>query len=305
METRTLGRTGMLVTAIGYGSMELRGSRVWSGRPVDDGEAGRVLNEVLDQGINFIDTAYSYGEAEALIGRHIGHRRHEYMLATKCGREVLDRGTYDETPHCWNRRFLTDSFDESLRRLNTDYVDLLQLHGPMPDDARSEGLVEWLQGLRQAGKVRWIGISSFLPAAPHFIEAGDFDTIQMPYSALERAHEFWIAEAAARGAGVIVRGGVGRGEPGAGLGQEDQWALWDRAGLDELLAEGESRTSFMLRFTMSHPDVSTIIVGTKNPAHLRDNVAQAGRGVLPLDVYEEAKRRLTAAGSVPERTRTS
>lgn len=302
MEKRMLGRTGLPVTAVGYGSMELRGERVWSGRPVGGQEAGRVLNEVLDQGVNFIDTAYSYGEAEALIGAHIGHRRQEYILATKCGREVIDRGSYVDTPHCWDRRFLNDSFEESLRRLRTDYVDLLQLHGPMPEDARREGLVEWLHGLRSAGKVRWIGISSFLPAAPHFIETGDFDSIQMPYSALERDHEDWISEAAKRGAGVIVRGGVGRGEPGAGLGQQDRWALWERAGMDELLEPGESRTAFMLRFTMSHPHISTIIVGTKNPAHLRDNIAQARRGALASDVYAEARRRLAAVGSAPAKT---
>lgn len=298
LEKRTLGRTGLQVTPIGYGSMELRGDRVWSGRPVDDAEAGRVLNEVLDQGINFIDTAYSYGIAEALIGKHLAHRRDEYLLATKCGREVIDRGDHVDTPHCWDRRFLEESFDESLRRMKTDYVDLLQLHGPMPENAERESLVAFLQGLKQAGKVRWIGISSFLPAVPHFIRSGEFDTIQMPYSALERAHESLIAEAAVQGAGVIVRGGVGRGEPGAGLGQQDQWEFWNRARMDELLEDGESRTGFMLRFTLSHPDISTIIIGTKNPSHLRDNVAQARRGILTPNVYEEAKRRLTAAGSV-------
>lgn len=297
-EKRTLGRTGLQVTPIGYGSMELRGDRVWSGRPIDDAEAGCVLNEVLDQGINFIDTAYSYGIAESSIGNHLAHRRDEYLLATKCGRDTVDRGDHIDTPHRWDRRFLTESFDESLRRLKTDYVDLLQLHGPMPEDAERESLVSFLRDLQQAGKVRWIGISSFLPAAVHFIRAGEFDTFQMPYSALERAHESLISEAADQGAGVIVRGGVGRGEPGAGLGQQDQWAYWNRARMDELLEEGESRTGFMLRFTLSHPDISTIIVGTKNPAHLRENVAQAQKGRLAPDVYEEAKRRLSAAGSV-------
>ncbi|WP_254639254.1 aldo/keto reductase [Cohnella sp. GbtcB17] len=297
-EKRTLGRTGLQVTPIGYGSMELRGDRVWSGRPIDDAEAGRVLNEVLDQGINFIDTAYSYGIAESLIGNHLAHRRDEYLLATKCGRDTVDRGDHIDTPHRWDRRFLTESFEKSLRRLKTDYVDLLQLHGPMPEDAERESLVSFLRDIQLSGKVRWIGISSFLPAAEHFIRAGEFDTFQMPYSALERAHESLISKAAAQGAGVIVRGGVGRGEPGAGLGQQDQWAYWERASMDELLDVGESRTGFMLRFTLSHPDVSTIIVGTKNPAHLRENVAQAQKGKLAPDVYEEAKRRLSAAGSV-------
>jgi len=126
-----------------------------------------------------------------------------------------------------------------------------------------------------------------------------FDTFQIPYSALERAHENLLSEAAATGAGVIVRGGVGRGEPGAGLGSEDKWQLWEKARLDELLEEGESRTGFLLRFTLSHPAMATTIVGTIKPDHLADNVRYAEQGPLPADVYEEAKRRLAEAGETP------
>jgi len=93
---------------------------------------------------------------------------------------------------------------------------------------------------------------------------------------------------------VIVRGGVARGEPGVGLGSGDRWAVWEKAKLDELLESGETRTQFLLRFTNSHPAMSTNIVGTKSPEHLAENVAAAARGPLPADVYAEAKRRLDA-----------
>jgi aryl-alcohol dehydrogenase-like predicted oxidoreductase len=80
MEQSTLGRTGLQVTKLGFGAMEIRGPRVWNGRPITDTESENILNAVLDSGINFIDTAYDYGRSEELIGRYISHRRHEYYL---------------------------------------------------------------------------------------------------------------------------------------------------------------------------------------------------------------------------------
>src|SRR6202167_1632091 len=83
IETRTLGRTGADVTILGYGAMELRG--VPRGPAIEDDDAGRILNAVLDAGINLIDTSIDYGRSEELIGRYVGHRRDEYFLASKCG----------------------------------------------------------------------------------------------------------------------------------------------------------------------------------------------------------------------------
>ena len=100
--------------------------------------------------------------------------------------------------------------------------------------------------------------------------------------------------------GVIVRGGVARGEPGQGLGGKDRWKKFDEAKLDELLDKGESRTAFLLRFTLTHPHCHTTIVGTMKPEHLMENVRIAQQGPLPADVYAEAKRRLDSVGVSPE-----
>ncbi|TFH05437.1 MAG: aldo/keto reductase, partial [Spirochaetales bacterium] len=129
---------------------------------------------------------------------------------------------------------------------------------------------------------------------------GSFASFQIPYSGLERTHENVISRAAASGAGVIVRGGVARGEPGSGLGGQDKWDIWRKAGLEDLLEEEESPTAFLLRFTISHPGMTTTIVGTKNPAHLAENMRIADRGPLSDGVYAEAKKRLDAAGERPE-----
>ncbi len=92
---RTLGRTGLEVTTLGYGAMEVRGSRIWGGRPIEDREAETILNAVVDSGINFIDTANDYGRSEEYIGRYLSHRRDEYVLATKCGCTVVHRDDDD------------------------------------------------------------------------------------------------------------------------------------------------------------------------------------------------------------------
>jgi aryl-alcohol dehydrogenase-like predicted oxidoreductase len=303
MERRTLGRTGLEVTQLSYGAMEVRGQRIWNGRPVTDDQAKRILNAVLDAGINFIDTAYDYGLSEEYIGRFISHRRNEYYLATKCGCTVVDAGDHDDTPHVWTRENLLHNIDTSLRRMKTDYVDVWQLHNPSVEQVESGELVRVMEEVKAAGKARWIGISSTLPHITTYIGWGVFDTFQIPYSALERAHEMVITAAAQAGAGTIIRGGVARGAPEeGGLGQRDRWARWEQAKLDELLAPGESRSSFLLRYTLTHPDMHTTIVGTLNPEHLADNLQVAATGPLPQDVYAEAKRRLAAVGEQPAST---
>src|SRR5579872_2624947 len=95
---RTLGRTGLSVTTLGYGAMEVRGPRIWGGRPVTEEQAGTILNAVLDAGINFIDTANDYGRSEEFIGRYLNRRRGEFYLATKCGCKVVRKDEQtDET----------------------------------------------------------------------------------------------------------------------------------------------------------------------------------------------------------------
>jgi aryl-alcohol dehydrogenase-like predicted oxidoreductase len=125
---------------------------------------------------------------------------------------------------------------------------------------------------------------------------------QIPYSALQREHEDLITAAAAAGAGTLIRGGAARGtlagdksgQPGPiGLPPGEGRARWDAANLEGLL-DGMSRMEFVLRFTLSHPGLSSTIVGTANPEHLRANLAVAGRGPLPAGLYSEALRRIAA-----------
>ncbi len=114
---------------------------------------------------------------------------------------------------------------------------------------------------------------------------------------MQREHEDIISIAAKKGAGTIIRGGVGRGDPEtSGASNKDLWKSWNKANLDELLEENQSRTDFMLRFTISHPDVHTTIIGTLNPDHLQSNIKAFQKGPLSEKVYLEAKNRLQSIG---------
>jgi aryl-alcohol dehydrogenase-like predicted oxidoreductase len=303
LTTSVLGRTGLDVTRLSFGAMEIRGSRIWNGRAVTDQQAETILNTVLDEGINFIDTANDYGRSEEFIGKYIAHRRKEYYLATKCGCTVVrkDEDT-DDTPHVWTRDNLFRGLEESLGRMKTDYIDIMQLHNPPVEVTEKNHLVDALKEMQQQGKVRFIGISTTLPHLPIYLKWGVFDSFQIPYSALERDHEDWISRTAEAGIGTVIRGGVARGEVGIGLGNEDRWKKFEEASLDELREPRESRTAFLLRFTLSHPNVNTIIVGTLYPEHLRENIAAGEKGPLAANVYDEVKRRLDRAGVAPVQT---
>jgi aryl-alcohol dehydrogenase-like predicted oxidoreductase len=298
--TRQLGRTGAEVTVLGYGAMELRG--LPRARALTDDEAGQVLNAVLDSGINLVDTSVDYGRSEELIGRHIGHRRDEYFLASKCGCPL--NLPADATPpyeHDWSPANVRADVQQSLRRLGTDRLDLVQVHmSPSRAQLEAEDTVATLQDLRDEGKLRFIGMSGILPHLPDHIAMGVFDVFQIPYSAVQREHEDLISAAAAAGAGTLIRGGIARGAAAAdkqwrqgplGLPAGTGQRRWESSGIDDLL-DGMSPQEFMLRFTLSHPALSTTIVGTSSVDHLRDNVSVAEKGPLPADVYEQARQRL-------------
>lgn len=297
LPTAIFGRTALNVTRLGFGAMEIRGPRAWGGRPVMEEQAETILNAVLDAGINLIDTANDYGRSEEFIGRCISHRRSEYLLATKCGCNVIRRDeNTDDTPHVWTKENTFRGLHESLERMKTDYVDVIQLHNPSVEQCEEGHLVEALEEMRDQGLARWIAISTTVPHLPTYLEWGVFDVFQIPYSALQRTHETWITKASEAGIGTIIRGGVARGEPGVGLGDADRWRKFEEAKLDELREEGESRTAFLLRFALTHPSANTIIVGTLKPEHLKENVEAVKRGSLSSDVYVEAKRRLDSVG---------
>jgi aryl-alcohol dehydrogenase-like predicted oxidoreductase len=300
LQKRTLGRTGLEVTELGFGAMELRNA---GGPAVSDREAEQLLNQVLDAGINFIDTSIDYGLSEERIGRFIAHRRSEYVLASKCG---CVPGAPQGSEHIHTAANICAGVEHSLRLLKTDHLDLVQFHRSLTrKEFEAEGALSEALKLKSEGKLRFLGVSATLPNLREQVAMGVFDAFQIPWSALQREHEQAIAEASAAGAGIVIRGGVARGAPIDWKGRayymvsaEALQSRWDAAKLDDLL-EGASRMEFMLRYTLSNPHLDTTIVGTRSPAHLEANLAAARKGPLAPGVVSEANRRLAAAGSAP------
>jgi aryl-alcohol dehydrogenase-like predicted oxidoreductase len=153
IQTRVLGRTGAKVTVLGYGAMELRGQP--RGPAINDEDAGRLLNAVLDEGINLIDTSVDYGRSEELIGRYLGHRREEYFLASKRGCLLADPppDAGPPFPHDYSGGNVREGVEQSLRRLRTDRLDLVQVHMSLsPAQMAADGTIEALVSLREEGR---------------------------------------------------------------------------------------------------------------------------------------------------------
>jgi len=295
MIKKELGRTGLQVTQLGYGSMGLRGPRTWGVRVVSDSDADVFLNAVLDAGINFIDTSPDYGVSEERIGQFIASRRSEYILATKCGCDYQQHDDHLEVIHTWTRDVLLRNLETSLERMQTDCIDLMQFHGGDAETIKCAGLVETLLEFKAQGLIRFIGSSNSIPNLQGMIELDVFDTFQIPYSCLAPSHHDLITAAADTGAGIIIRGGIAHGGPDAEIQRPALNDAWTAAGLDDLLSEEMNRAELILRYTLSHPHCHTTIVGTCNHDHLAENVRTLDKGPLPADVYQEVTNRVRTA----------
>lgn len=298
LEARRLGSTGPAVTVLGFGAMELRGTPHRNPRPLDEDVAAEVLNTVLDEGIRFIDTSIDYALSEERIGAHIGTRRDEYVLASKAGCPLDFQPDAPPGPlvHDYSEANIRAGVEQSLRRLRTDRLDLVQLHiSPSLETLRRDGAIETLSALRDEGKLLAFGVSSTLPHIDDHLNVQEFSAFQVPFSALERQLESRIELAGRRGVGIIVRGGVAQGGKREKTTADGRPITWADTNLDDL-RDGESQHEFLLRYAISTPGVTTVIAGTANPKHVRANAEAARRGPLAPDVYAEARRRLDDAG---------
>jgi aryl-alcohol dehydrogenase-like predicted oxidoreductase len=282
MQYRTLGRTGIQVSVYALGTLMF--ATAMGNSPED---SARIINKALDAGINFIDTADAYGDSEAVVGQALQGRRDEVVLATKFGRPA-GQGPNQQGA---SRRWIVTAVENSLRRLQTDHIDLYQLHRPDPATDIEETLSA-LTDLIRSGKVRVIGASQ--TPASDIVEAqwiaerrglARFSTEQPAYSLLSRGIEREILPNIQRfGMGALVWGPLGQGLL-TGRVRKNQHNDLRRAGLvhhltDERrldaveqlvpLAEqaGLPMTHLAMAFTIAHPGVTSALLGARTMDHL-------------------------------------
>lgn len=301
METTDFGKTGLEITRLGLGLAEI--SRQERSKVV--AEADRVLNAALDGGINFLDTAACYGRTEEIIGATVAHRRDEYILATKCGHTTDDgdRGTPWTEHESWTGPAVSESIDRSLRRLQTDHLDIVQLHSCDVDVLEQGEVIDALVQARDAGKTRFIGYSGDNAAARWAVESGLFDSLQTSFNLVEQhARTKGLFEAAkAQGMGIIIKRPVANGAWGKAQSPYSYADEYFRRaqimeGMGPLPQAPEDPILLALGFVLAQSEVNTIIVGTHNPSHLASNIEMVTRQLpIPTDTVAALHRRFEEA----------
>ena len=284
LPTRRLGRTELEVTCLGFGAWEIGWTDVDG---ADSAAVGRLLNRALDAGINFVDSSAAYRWSEELIARHIGHRKDEFVFATKCGswRVQQDDGEWVQTLD-YSAAAIAPQIDRSLQRLGLDCIDIMQLHSPSLEDLQHGDGLEGLQRAREQGKIRFASLSADGDAAAYAIETGAFDTIQLTYNALEPGPGQLVRAARAHDMGVIVKNPIANAAylaaeaPG---GEQGDWWRRGRAALTPEILGDVPPVDATLRWLLADDAVHTAIVGTTNVTHLEQNVAAAAAGPLPAE----------------------
>ena len=283
LEKRSLGKADASVTFMGFGALEI--GRDWGmgdkTRPEED-VAISVLNGVLDAGITMIDTASAYHLSEERIGKGIGSRRLEYFLASKCGEH--SRGS--ETYYDFSYAAIAESIDRSLVLLQTEQVDLMQIHfGPDAQKVVDDGeTVRAMQEAQAAGKTRYLGASCGGHIAEQCLDLGVFDVLQIDYSLLNRRDEELIARCADAGIGVLIKGGVSRGRLTPKVLDhmdtlDDSQRERVTALLDLVDGDGEQLMALALNFLYQNSGVTSVLLGSKNLDHVQENMGLLEREI--------------------------
>jgi len=302
MEYRTLGRTNLRVSEIGFGAwaigggFEIAGTGIGYG-PTDDAVSIRALHRALDLGVNLIDTADAYGagHSEELIGRALKGKWDRCFVATKVGNERRD-----PLPSRKNfaREYVFGACERSLKRLRKDVIDLYQLHNPPPEIGNGEEVFETLQMLKDQGKIRFVGVSITAPdEGIRYIQRGVVGCLQIYYNVMTReaAQELFPLCIKER-IGTLIRAPLKSGILAAKFTTETRFPSTDHRAnwlKGEVLARAVREADAVkaavapmpaaeaaLRFVLNQRAVSSIIAGAKTPEQVEHNVAASdGKGL--------------------------
>ena len=301
MEKRRLGKTGLDVSALGFGGAEV------GYLETDRKEVSDLLNTLLDDGVNLIDTAAGYDDSEDLIGEAIGHRRDEYVLVSKCGR-ALDGIDGD----AWSATVVEQTVERALRRLQTDRLDVMLLHSCDLETLKRGEALGALATARDAGKVRFFGYSGDNEAVAYAAGLDEVAVIETSISICDQVNIDGVLPIVRRNdVGVLVKRPIANAAWRKASEQRGMYANYART-YSERLAKmaitpgdlgfpGDAAVAWpeiALRFTLSQAGVTSAIVGTTNASHVERNVAAVSKGALPedaIDALRDAFRRAEAA----------
>ncbi|MBX2873435.1 MAG: aldo/keto reductase [Saprospiraceae bacterium] len=283
MEYKQLGNSALNVSRLSLGGMSFH----------TEEQARPIIHEALDLGINYFDTAdlYDKGENERIIGKLLKEQRQHIILATKVGNQWREDGSgWDWNP---SKTYIKAAVKESLKRLQTDYIDLYQLHGGTIDDPIDE-TIEAFEELRQEGWIRAYGISSIRHnVIREYVQRSKIISNMMQYSLFDRRpEEFALDHLANHSVGVLVRGGIAKGllankAARAYLGHEISVVKEVQDLLDGQLSGEQQRGHLALAYCWQHPAVASIVIGASSAEQLRQNAEAIKHQPLDLRLYQE------------------
>ena len=304
MKYRTLGRTGLSISEVGFGAWAIGGA---SYGPTRDEDSLEALAAAWEHGVNFFDTADTYGEghSEELIGKFLKAKRDKAVIATKVGWDFYHGGVKKN----FEPDYIRFACDQSLKRLQTDRIDLYQLHNPKLEMIQSGEIFEVLDELKALGKIRFYGVSIHTPAeAMAVLRQGKADTVQLIFNLIDQRciHDV-LPQARANQVGIIAREPLacglitGKYTPASQFPKTDHRNRWDKEKMANDLKKLErlkavlkttrlSLAQVSLEYVLSHDEVSTVIPGAKNQAQVLENVKASEESRLRIEEIAVIRR---------------
>lgn len=302
MEQRKLGNTGIIVSALGYGSAPA------GYLSIEQDKFAQILNLLLDNGINLIDTAAAYPGSEEMIGNCLAHRRSQYTLVSKCGRPIAV-----SSGEAWSARVIHDTVDQSLARLKTDHLDVMLLHSCSLETLKCGEAMGALVKAKKEGKIRFAGCSTDNEAAAFAATLPDVSVIEISINMVDQANIQRVLPLCLKNnIGVLAKRPIAE----AVWRSPTQMASFIRIYSQpyrERLAQmqlnpaelgfsqpaEEAWPEMAMRFTLNQPGVSCAIIGTTQIENAKKNIESVSRGPLPADVEKsiaDAFKREAAKG---------